>query len=147
MYVHAWIHKGTSPHMHMHAYMIHENNCQMDDKVAGNPYLHATMYKEIQSLIQTWELIPLLPKMKLIPLDPWWDYQSSVLSQFRVDCRSLQQDFHWEEVSISARSSRVEGHDCLAVVFSLPFSLYFEGGFSSHYVFPLSSFHALYMGT
>ena len=54
----------------MHEYRVHEFDRQMHDEVAGNPYWYATMYKEIQSLIQTWDLIPLLPKMKLIPLDP-----------------------------------------------------------------------------
>ena len=68
------------PHMHMHAslettilmhaYRVHEFDHQMHEEVAGNPYWHAIMYKEIQSLIQTWDLIPLLPKMKLITPNP-----------------------------------------------------------------------------
>ena len=31
----------------MHAHRVHEFDRQMHDEVAGNPYWHATMYKEI----------------------------------------------------------------------------------------------------
>ena len=80
MLMHASKKAYLKPHMHMHAsleitllmhaYRLHESKHQMHNKVAGNPYWHETMYKEIQSLIQTWEFIYPLPKMKIIPLDP-----------------------------------------------------------------------------
>ena len=66
MYMHA----SLETIIPMNEYKVHEYDHQTHDEVAGNPYWHATMYKEIQSVIQTWELIPILPKMKLIPPYP-----------------------------------------------------------------------------
>ena len=80
MHMYASTKASRRPHMKMnaslettilmHAYRVHEFDRQMHEEVAHNPYWHATMYKEIHSLIQIWELIPLLPKMMLIPPDP-----------------------------------------------------------------------------
>ena len=67
---HIHMHASLETTIPMHAYRVHESDRQMHDEGSGNAYWNATIYQEIQSLIQTWELIPLLPKMKLIPPDP-----------------------------------------------------------------------------
>jgi len=64
---HAFI--TTEPLLPLHGYIIIIVTLLSYIEDTGNSYWHASTYNEINTLIQTWELIPLLPKKKLVPPD------------------------------------------------------------------------------